>query len=673
METRLRRRPLAIAALATTLAMSALAPGLTSVARGAPAAAGSILSVAGAVVDGRQYGFAGDGGPATAAQLYHPRAVTFDRLGNVYVADALNQRIRKINTSGVIRTVAGNGVEGFGGDGGSALQASFNQPHGVAVDSRGNLYISDSGNNRIRVVDTQGVVRTLAGNGLPGAAGDGGPAQSAQVKDPKTLFMGPNDQLYIADTGNNRVRKINLATGNISTVAGVTRAGADGDGGPAIRAALNSPRGVWVVGASVYIADTDNQKIRRVNGDGIISTIAGTGTPGWTGDGGPATAASLFDPRAVAVDSEGRVFIGEEAGGRIRRIDRNGVITTIAGSGAAGFAGDGGAAAGAVFDHMRSIALDRSGRLWIADTSNNRVRVIIGAAQAPASNGSPPVVVPTTVPSKPRRTGYWMLGMDGKVYPFGQAKLLGEPAGALPVDAKTVHIEPTPSGNGYWILDNLGTVYTYGDAAALGGTPRAELKKGERPVSLSATPRGQGYWIFTNRGRVFPFGDAAHLGDLAEVNLNAGVLRSVATPSGQGYFMVAGDGGVFTFGDAVFRGSMGDKRLNAPVRVAGADGERPGLLAGRHRRRDLQLRGRPVPGIDGLDPPEQAGSGHGPLRRRLPDGRRGRRDLQLLGPRLRRLTGRQPARAAGGGGGHARRRVTREARPAHPKVCEPGP
>jgi sugar lactone lactonase YvrE len=565
METRLRRRPLAIAALATTLALAAVAPGLTSVARGAPAAAGSILSVAGSVIDGRQYGFAGDGGPATAAQLYHPRAVAFDRLGNVYIADALNQRIRKIDTSGVIRTLAGNGVEGYGGDGGPALQASFNQPHGVAVDSRGNVYIADSGNNRIRVVTPQGAVRTVAGNGLPGATGDDGPAANAQVKDPKSLFMGPNDQLYIADTGNNRVRKINLATGKISTVAGVTRAGADGDGGPAIRAALNSPRGVWVVGGNVYIADSDNHKIRRVNSDGIISTIAGTGLAGWTGDGGRASDAALYDPRAVAVDSEGRVFIGEETGGRIRRIDRSGIISTIAGNGTAGFAGDGGPAAAAVFDHLRSIALDRSGRLWIADTSNNRVRVIIGAALAPASNAAPPVGVPTTVPPRPRRIGYWMLGMDGKVYPFGQAKALGEAFGALPADAKAVHIEPTHTGNGYWILDSLGNVYAHGDAPNLGGAPKTGLKKGERPVSLSATPRSQGYWIFTNRGRVVPFGDAAHLGDLIDVDLNAGVLRSVATPSGQGYFMVAGDGGVFTFGDAVFRGSMGDKKLNAPV------------------------------------------------------------------------------------------------------------
>jgi sugar lactone lactonase YvrE len=557
---------LAFAALAATLALAAVAPGLTAPARGADP--GSILSVAGSVVDGRQYGFSGDGGPATAAQLYHPRAVAFDRLGNWYIADAMNQRIRKIDTAGVIRTIGGNGVQGYGGDGGPALQASFNQPHGVAVDSRGNVYVADSGNDRIRVIDTRGMVRTLAGNGLPGSGGDGGPAAEAQVKDPKSLFMAPNDQLYFADTGNNRVRKINLGTGTISNVAGVIRAGSDGDGGAAIRAALNSPRGVWVTGGNVYIADSDNHKIRRVDRDGIITTVAGNGQPGWTGDGGAATSASLNDPRAVAVDSEGRIFIGEEAGGRIRRVERNGEINTIAGNGTAGFAGDGGAAAGAVFDHMRAMALDRSGRLWIADTSNNRVRVILGAATVPASNISPPATTVTTAPvppPPPRRSGYWMLGMDGKVYPFGQAKALGEPAGTLGVDVKTVHIEPTPSGNGYWILDNMGTVYAYGDAAALGGTPKADLKKGERPVSLSATPSGQGYWIFTNRGRVVSFGDAVHLGDLAEVKLNTGVLRSVATPSGNGYFMVAGDGGVFTFGDAVFRGSLGDIPLNAPV------------------------------------------------------------------------------------------------------------
>ncbi|MGH9034616.1 MAG: hypothetical protein ACRD0O_02545, partial [Acidimicrobiia bacterium] len=228
---------------------------------------GRITSVAGATVDSRQYGFSGDGGPASSAQLYHPRAIAFDRAGNAYVADTLNQRIRRIDTAGTITTVAGSGVEGFDGDGGPALQAVLNQPHGVAVDSAGNLYIADSANHRIRRVDGRGVITTVAGNGTPDATGDGGPADAALVKDPKTLAMDAEGRnLYIADTGNNRIRRIDLASGIISTVAGVTRAGAEGDGGPAGRALLNSPRGLWLTrDGTLYIADTDNHRIRKVD------------------------------------------------------------------------------------------------------------------------------------------------------------------------------------------------------------------------------------------------------------------------------------------------------------------------------------------------------------------------------------------------------------------------
>ncbi|MGH9000457.1 MAG: NHL repeat-containing protein, partial [Acidimicrobiia bacterium] len=541
--------------------------GAVNAGRADAADAGVIHSVAGATVDGRQYGFSGDGGPATSAQLYHPRDVAFDRSGNVFVADTLNQRIRRLDTSGTITTVAGSGVEGYAGDGGPARSAQFNQPHGVAVDRSGNLYVADSGNNRIRRVDTRGVITTIAGTGVPGAAGDDGPAHAAQVKDPKALAMA-GERLYIADTGNNRVRVIDLDTGVITTVAGVTRAGADGDGGPAERAALNSPRGVAVAGGEVYIADTDNHRIRKVDDSGEISTVAGTGTPGWSGDRGRATRADLHDPRAVAVDRAGNIYIGEELGQRVRRVDPDGVITTIAGNGMAGFAGDGGPAARAQFDHMRAISLDGAGNLWVADTFNNRVRVITDAASAPGGATPPPSTPPTTAkpapPPPPRRSGYWMVGSDGRVFAFGDARPSGDAVGALPDGARVVDIAPTPAGEGYWVLDNRGNVYPFGDGDDL-GPPSEAFRKGEKATSLSALPSGDGYWIFTNRGRAYPVGKAPHLGDMGGVDLNGPVLSSVATPSGQGYYMVASDGGVFTFGDAAFRGSMGGVRLNQPV------------------------------------------------------------------------------------------------------------
>jgi sugar lactone lactonase YvrE len=579
-----------VAALLVTALMTLGAVGSRAVTgSGQP---GTITSVAGATVDSRQYGFSGDDGPATSAQLYHPRAIAFDRAGNAYVADTLNQRIRRIDTAGTITTVAGNGVEGFSGDGGPALQAALNQPHGVAVDSAGNIYIADSASHRIRRVDRQGVITTVAGNGTPDATGDDGPATAALVKDPKTLATdAAGRNLYIADTGNNRIRRIDLSSGIITTVAGVTRAGAEGDGGPAVRAQLNSPRGLWLTReGTLYIADTDNHRIRKVDAEGTITTVAGTGTAGFSGDGGPAGQAQLNDPRAVAADESGHVYVGEELGQRIRRVDPGGIITTIAGNGTPGFAGDGGPASAAQVDHVRALSIGPQGDLWLADTFNNRVRVISspgGAGSAPTSTTSttataspPPSSPPTTAPPKPapapRRSGYWMLGSDGRIFAFGDAKTLGDASTQLPPEAKAVHLEPTPSFNGYWILDNRGSVFPFGDAAALGRVPASELRKGEKVTSLSSTPSGKGYWIFTNRGRVFPVGDATHFGDEADVDLNGPVLNSVATPSGLGYYMVASDGGVFTHGDARFHGSMGATPLNAPVESLVPNGDRAG-------------------------------------------------------------------------------------------------
>ncbi len=583
-----RSRVVALLSALTLTGTGLGALGAAQAASNAPAP-GTIFSVAGADVDSRQYGFSGDGGPATAAQLYHPRAIAFDRAGNAYIADTLNARIRRIDTSGRIATIAGNGIEGFSGDGGAALNASLNQPHGVAIDGAGNLYIADSSNDRIRRVTRQGVITTVAGDGTPGAAGDDGPARAAQVKDPKTIAVDPSgNRLYIADAGNNRVRRIDLRSGIITTVAGVTRAGAEGDGGPAHKAALNSPRGLAVArDGTLYIADTDNQRIRRVAPDGTITTVAGTGAAGYAGDGGPATAAQLYDPRAVAVDSSGNVFIGEELGARIRRIDRRGVITTIAGNGGHGFTGDNGPAAQAQVDHLRAVTLDPGGNLWVADTFNNRVRVVAAAAASPAQSASPPPPITqggttTPPPVPPRRSGYWMLGSDGKVYAYGQAAHLGDPSAVLPADVKVVHLEPTPSGNGYWILDSRGGVYAFGDASAPGSVVVSQLKPGEKVTSLSATPSAKGYWVFTNRGRAMAFGDATPFGDMSGIPLNGPVLGSVATPSGRGYYMVASDGGVFAFGDAKFRGSMGATKLNSPVEslVPTADGAGYWLVAG---------------------------------------------------------------------------------------------
>jgi sugar lactone lactonase YvrE len=608
-----------VAALLSTVMAAGLGVGAFTVARAAAPTGqtGMIQTVAGNLMNYTQFGYAGDGGQATAAQLYNPRAIAFGHNGDVFIADALNERIRKIDAGGVITTFAGSGPSdsngslqngatptGTNGDGGPATAAVFNQPHGVAVDSQGNVYIADSNNQRIRKVDVgTAKISTIAGTGDPHTPPglNGGPASAAGLKFPKSMFMAANDRLYFADSGNNMVRVIDLTANppTIKTVAGNTQSKHyGGDGGPAVNAQLNTPTGLSVLAdGTIYISDSDNNLIRRVDPAGKISTIAGDAAAAAAaanspalpptdsaGDGGAATSAHLNGPRGIAADPLGNLYIAEEAGARIRRIDPSGIITTIAGdgttSGRGQVAGDPGPApAGqAQFNTIHDLNLDGNGNLWIADSKNNLVRALFDPAHAPAvgTSSPPPSTSSTTAPPPPApathsptsvgsQTGYWTLGSDGKIYAFGDAKSMGDASAVLPAGAKAVHLETTRTAKGYWIVDNDGDVYPYGDAIAAGRVDPADLSPREKVTSLSATPSGKGYWIFTSRGRVFPFGDAVSFGDLSKINLNGPVQSSVSTPTGQGYYMVASDGGVFAFGDAKFIGSMGAVKLNQPV------------------------------------------------------------------------------------------------------------
>ena len=335
-------------------------------------AAGVISTVAG---DGVQ-GFGGDGGPATAAQLYLPRGVALDGAGNLYIADRYNHRIRKVDAAGVISTVAGDGTEGFGGDGGPAVAAQLSRPYGVALDGAGNLYIVDLGNQRIRKVDAAGVISTVAGDGTEGFGGDGGAATAAQLSFPAEVAPDGAGNLYIADGGNNRIRKVDSA-GAISTVAG---GGPIGDGGAAVAAQLNSPGSVAPDGAgNLYIADLHNHRIRKVDAAGVITTAAGDGTRGYGGDGGAAVAAQLSFPRDVAPDGAGNLYIADSANHRIRKVDAAGVISTVAGDGTRGYGGDGGPATAAQLSSPYGVAADGAGNLYIADTFNHRIRKVDAA------------------------------------------------------------------------------------------------------------------------------------------------------------------------------------------------------------------------------------------------------------------------------------------------------
>ena len=331
-------------------------------------AGGNISSVAGNGI----LSYSGDGGAALAAQLNSPLGVAVDSSGNIYLSDTGNNVVRKISPDGVIVNFAGNGTAGFGGDGGAATSAQLNGPQGLAVDASGNLYIADALNARVRKV-SGGAISTVAGSGTPGFSGDGAAATAAQLNFPSAVAVDAAGNLYIADFSNNRIRKV--SGGTITTLAGNGNAGFSGDNGPAANAQINTPRGVAVDASNtVYIADTGNNLVRRVTAGGTITTIAGNGAPGFSGDGGSATAAQVGNPAAVAVDAGGNVYIADGSA-RVRKVFSTGTIVTIAGNGTRGYSGDGGAAANASLSGPSALA--RSGsNILVADTGNNAVRLL---------------------------------------------------------------------------------------------------------------------------------------------------------------------------------------------------------------------------------------------------------------------------------------------------------
>ena len=402
-----------------------------------------------AIGDGNQ-GFAGDGGPANKVEMTLPTGVALDSSGNLYFADSLNNRIRKLAgstvstiagnglfsrsgdggaatsaqlnapmgvavstaalyiadtanntvrsvTNGVISGFAGTGTAGSSGDGNPASGAQLNGPQGLAVDSAGSLYIADTQNNRVRKV-TGGTISTVAGSGAAGFVGDGGAATSAQLNAPFAVAVDAAGNLYIAEFNNNRVRKV-AANGNIGTLAGNGVSGFSGDGLQATSAQLNGPRGVAVDSSgNVYIADTNNNCVRKVTPDGVIATVAGNGIAGVSGDGGLAVNALVGNPVALATDSVGNVYIADGSA-RVRKLFPSGIITTIAGAGTRGYSGDGGAATSAKLNGPSAVAVNGGGSVWVADTLNNAVRLLqfagsgttIGAVTSGASNLSGPV------------------------------------------------------------------------------------------------------------------------------------------------------------------------------------------------------------------------------------------------------------------------------------------
>lgn len=327
-------------------------------------------------------GYAGDGAKAADARLDQPFHCALDSRGILYVCDVGNHCIRAVDLStGTISTVAGSGLPGHTGDGGPALQATTNEPYVAEVVGNGDLYIVDRLNSAIRKVDAaSGVITTVAGDGTAGYGGDGGPGPRSRMREPNDCFPDGAGGLLIADVQDQRVRRLDLGTGIMSTFAGTGRKVREGDGGPAAEASILGCRAVCTDGrGNAYICEREGNIVRRVDRRGVITSFAGTGEQGYDGDGGPAREATFNGPKGIRCDDEGNIYVVDTENHAIRRIDvETGVIATVAG-GHQGGDGDGADATGAGLDRPHGCVVDARGNIYIADTNNHRVRVVSAA------------------------------------------------------------------------------------------------------------------------------------------------------------------------------------------------------------------------------------------------------------------------------------------------------
>ena len=371
---------------------AALVLGVACALSGPPAALAApsdITTVAGSGVNG----YGGDGGSATSAQMMAPAGLALGAGGNLYIADFFAHTVRRVNSSGTISTFAGTGVAGYSGDGGPASAAQLNMPGDLVVDAAGNVYIADFGNHRIRRVSPGGTISVYAGTGTAGYSGDSGPALLARLYNPAGLDIDAAGNLYVTEYGNGTVRRIDAATRVITTLAGNGTNGYGGDGGPATAAQMNAPTDVAVHGdGTAYIAELNGHRVRKVTPGGTITTLAGTGVAGNSGNGGPAASALLSQPAGVDIDSTGNVFIAEFGNHDVRKVTPAGAISRVAGTGVAGSGGDGGPALSAQLSTPSRANLDASGNFYVSDWGNHRVRRVeaLGTPAAPTFAGSTP-------------------------------------------------------------------------------------------------------------------------------------------------------------------------------------------------------------------------------------------------------------------------------------------
>lgn len=653
-------RSVALVAVMTGVAFVAGLTVVSGTASASAPAAGQLAIIAG----NGNYGSPSPG-PATSTPVSNPSAVAADSAGDVFIA-ASGQRIYEVTPSGTLSYVAGNGSYGAPTPG-PATSSDLFSPQGLAVDSAGDLYISDTGSNRILKVTPSGTLSVIAGNGGSGAPTPG-PATSSELQQPEGIAVGSAGDVFIADTYNGDVEKV-TPSGTLSIVAGTGSFGAP-TAGPAASSRLYAPRGVAVDSAgNLYIADSGNEVVEKVSPSGTLSVFAGTGSIGSPAPG-PATSSGLWLPYEVAVDSTNDVYIADSQHDDIDKVTPSGTLSIVAGTGSYNTPTAGPATSSALAVPV-GVTVDGAGDLFIADSDNNDVEevgaplvapvliadtpgttaalgtsysytftatgnpsptfsvssgslppgltlhattgVLSGAPTAsgtftftvsatnssmsvssgsivmtvPALASNPtnsnPTPTPTTgqtpvtptpplssppassggnVASTPSGTGYWTVSATGSLSAHGTATNLGSESDAK-LAAPIIGVTSTTTGDGYWEVGVDGGVFSFGDAVFRGSA--AGMHLAAPIVGIMRTPDGDGYWLVARDGGVFAFGNAGFYGSLAGKQLDAPITGMAATGDGRGYWLSAADGGVFAFGDATYDGSMGGRHLNARI------------------------------------------------------------------------------------------------------------